>query len=53
VVESVVVGADQCEVVEFGLAAVFPVPDVVGVQTAGGSAAGDDAAAVAVFECTA
>ncbi|WP_231110712.1 DUF222 domain-containing protein [Mycobacterium avium] len=35
---------------QFGGAAVFPVPQVVGVQSAGGATAGDRAAAVAVFE---
>jgi hypothetical protein len=49
----VVMGADQHEVVQFGGAAVFPVLDVVGVQTAGGPASGHPAAAVAVLESTA
>ncbi|MDA4102933.1 hypothetical protein MMON44395_15255 [Mycolicibacterium monacense DSM 44395] len=49
-VQAVVVGADQDEVVEVGGSAVFPVLDVVGVQSAGGFAAGDHAGAVAVFE---
>ena len=49
----VVMGADQDEVVEIGGAAVFPVPDVVGVQTAGGPAAGYHAAVVAVLESAA
>ena len=46
----VVVGAHQYEVVEFGGAAVFPVPDVVGVQSAGGATAGNHAAAVPVLQ---
>nr|WP_308204503.1 hypothetical protein [Mycolicibacterium goodii] len=45
-----VVGADQDEVGQFGESAVFPVDDVVGVQAAGGAAAGDHAAAVAMFQ---
>lgn len=49
-VQAVVVGADQHQVGQFGFAAVFPVADVVGVQAAGGATAGDDAAAVAVFQ---
>ncbi len=49
-VQPVVVRADQHQVVEFGGAAVFPVPDVVGVQAAGGPAAGHRAGGVAVFE---
>ena len=48
----VVVGAHQYEVVEFGGAAVFPVPDVVGVQSAGGATAGNHAAAVPVLQGT-
>ncbi|ETB37964.1 hypothetical protein MAHJHV53_48280 [Mycobacterium avium subsp. hominissuis] len=50
VVGAVVIGADQDQVGQFGGAAVFPVPQVVGVQAAGGATAGDRAAAVAVFE---
>ncbi len=46
------VGAHQHEIVDFGGAAVFPVPDVVGVQSAGGATAGDHAAAVPVLERT-
>jgi len=49
VVLAVVVGAQQNQIAQFGGAAVFPVLDVVGVQAAGGAAAGDRAAAVAVF----
>ena len=51
-VQPVVVGAHQHEVVQLGASAVFPVPDVVGVQTAGGTAAGNHAGAVAVLERT-
>ena len=50
VVQPVVIGAHQDQVGQFGWAAVFPVPDVVGVQTAGGAAAGHRAGAVAVLE---
>ncbi len=50
VVQPVVKRADQDQVGQLGGAAVFPVPDVVGVQTAGGPAAGDRAAAVAVLQ---
>ena len=49
-VQPVVVGAEQHEVVQLGVAAVFPVPDVVGVQTAGGPAPGHRAGGVAVLE---
>nr|CRL73477.1 hypothetical protein CPGR_01114 [Mycolicibacter nonchromogenicus] len=49
-VQAVVVGADQYQVVWVGGAAVFPVSDVVGVQAAGGSAPGDGAGPVAVLE---
>jgi hypothetical protein len=45
-----VIGAYQYQVGQFGRAAVFPVLDVVGVQTAGGSAAGDRAAGMAVLQ---
>ena len=45
--------AEQNEVVEGGLAALGPVPDVVTVQALGGGAAGEAAAAVAVREYTA
>jgi hypothetical protein len=46
----VVMRADEHQVVEFGGSAVLPVHDVMSVQTAGGSAAGYHAAAVAVFQ---
>ncbi|MDT5285374.1 MAG: hypothetical protein QOF88_263, partial [Mycobacterium sp.] len=49
-VRPVMIRADQDEVVQLGQAAVLPMPDVVGVQTAGGPAAGYHAAAVAVLE---
>ncbi len=49
-VQPVVIGAQQDQVGQLGGAAVFPVPDVVGVQTAGGPAAGNHAAAVAVLQ---
>ena len=45
VVQPVVIRAQQHQVVQFGGAAVLPVPDVMGVQTAGGPAAGDHAGA--------
>ena len=48
--QPMVIRADQDEVVQFGVAAVFPVPDVVGVQTAGGAAAGHRTGGVAMFE---
>ena len=48
--QPMVIRTDQHEVVQFGGAAVFPVPDVMGVQTAGGAAAGDRAGGVAVLE---
>src|SRR4029079_2583650 len=50
VVQPVVIGADQHQVGQVGGAAVFPMLEVVGVQAAGGSAAGDHAAAVAVCQ---
>jgi hypothetical protein len=53
VMGAVVVRADQDQIVEFGGPAVLPVHDVVGVQAAGGPAAGDHAAVVAVLECPA
>ena len=52
-VQPVVIGAEEHEVGQLGRAAVFPVPDVVCVQTAGGSAAGNRAGGVAVLERTA
>ena len=45
-----VIGAYQHEVGQFGGSAVFPVPDVVGVQAAGRSTTGNRAAAVSVFQ---
>ena len=52
-VQPVVIGAEEHEVGQLGGAAVFPVPDVVCVETAGGSTAGNRAGGVAVLECTA
>ena len=52
-VQPVVIGADQHQVGQLGGPAVFPVPEVVGVQTAGGPAAGNRAGGVAVLEGTA
>ena len=49
-VQPVVIGAEQYQVVQLGGAAVFPVPEVMGVQTAGGATAGNRAHAVAVLE---
>ncbi len=50
VVCPVVIGAEQDQVGQFGGSAVVPVPDVVGVQSAGGPTAGHRAAAVAVLQ---
>src|SRR4029079_8620773 len=52
VVGPVVIRAQQHQVVQFGGSAVFPVPYVVGVQTAGRAAAGHGAGGVAVFQST-
>ena len=49
-VQPVVIRAYQHQVDQLGGAAVFPVPDVVGVQTAGGATAGNRARGVAVLE---
>ena len=51
-VQPVMVGAQEHEVVQFSGAAVFPVLDVVGVQTAGRPAAGHRAGGVAIFQGT-
>ena len=48
--QPVMVGAYQHEVGQFGGPAVLPVPDVVSMETAGGSATGNHARAVAVLE---
>jgi hypothetical protein len=48
-----VIWTDQDKVFKFGEPAVLPVPDVMGVQTAGRPAARHDAAAVAVLQCAA
>ena len=50
VVQPVVIRAYQHQVGQLGGAAVFPVPDVVCVQTAGGTTAGNRAHGVAVLE---
>ena len=49
-VQPVMIRAYQHQVGQLGGAAVFPVPDVVCVQTAGGTTAGNRARAVAVLE---
>jgi hypothetical protein len=46
----VMVRTDQDEIVEFGGSAVLPMHDVVGVQTTGGSATGDHAAAITMLQ---
>src|SRR4029079_13116281 len=51
-VQPVVIRADQHEVEQLREAAVLPVPDVMGVQTASRPTPGDHSAAVAVLECT-
>ena len=48
-----VIRAHQHQVVQFGGATVFPVPDVVCVQSAGGAAARHGAGGVTVLECAA
>jgi hypothetical protein len=45
--------AEQSHFGQLGGATVFPVPDVVGVQTAGGTTTGDRACSLAVLECAA
>ena len=45
-----VIRAHQNQVVQFGFPAVFPVPNVMGVQAAGGPAAGHRAGGVAVLQ---
>ena len=50
VVQPVVIRADQHQVGQLGRATVLPVPDVMGVQTAGGVTARHHARAVAVLE---
>ena len=49
-VKPVVIGTQQHKVGQVGGAAVFPVPDVVGVQTSGGPTTRNDARAVAVLQ---
>ena len=51
--QPVVIRAQQYEIVQFGFAAVFPVPDVMRMQSASGAAAGYRAGGVAVLEGTA
>jgi hypothetical protein len=51
-VQPMMVRADQHEVVEFGAAAVFPMPNVMSVQTPGGPATGNRAGGMAVLEST-
>ncbi len=48
-----VIGAHQHQVVQFGGATVFPVHQMMGVQSAGGPATGDHAAVIAVLQRTA
>ena len=48
--QPVVIRADQHQVVQVGRPAIFPMHDVVGVQTAGGPAAGHRTAAVAMLQ---
>ena len=50
VMQPVVVRTDQHQVVQLGGAAVFPVADVMGVQTAGSPAAGNRTGGVAMLE---
>ena len=47
---AVVVVADQGQIAQFGGAAVLPVPQMVGVESAGGPAAGHHTAAVPVLQ---
>ena len=49
-VQSVMVGAQQHQVGQLSGTAVFPVPDVVGVQTSGGATARNHAHAVATLQ---
>ncbi len=51
--QPVMIGADQHQVVQLGKAAVFPMPDVVGMQTTSGATTGNRARAVAVLQGTA
>src|SRR6185312_12819114 len=50
VVQPMVIRAEQYQVGQLGGAAVFPVSDVVGVQTTGGTTARNRAHAVAILE---
>jgi len=49
----VMVSADQRQILEFGGAAVFPVPQVLGMQTPGGPTPRNHACLVAMFQCPA
>ena len=51
--QPMMIGADQHQVVQLGKAAVFPMPDVVGMQTTSGATTGNRARAVAVLQGTA
>ena len=51
-VQAVVIRAHQDEVVQLGGAAVFPMPDVVGVQTTSGAATGHRTRGITVLEGT-
>ena len=53
VVQPMMVGAEQDQVVQFGGPAIFPVPNMVRMQAPGRSATGNHAAAVAVFQSAA
>ena len=50
VMQPVVIRADQHEVVQIGRPAIFPMHDVMGMQSTGGATARRHTAAVAVFE---
>ena len=52
-VQPMMIGAEQHQVVQLGVAAVFPMPDVVCVQTPGSPTTGHRTSAVAVLERTA
>jgi hypothetical protein len=50
VVQAVVVRAEQGQIDQLGDATILPMPNVMSLQAAGGPAAGDRAASVAVFQ---
>ncbi len=52
-VQPMMIGAQQHQVVQLGGAAVLPVPDVVGVQTPGGATPGHRAGRMAILQGTA